>query len=272
MALNNQVERSGDVGVDVWAGSEGDRAEPGWRKPGIDCSTAGLMGSATTERENMMAVVYAKDNQADRCGDYGLHMHARGYFDGDAGVLLENNRAVNGTGTGMYGRASGSFGSGGVQIVAMKNSAGFNAGGGLVLDAESASGDASVMAAQNETMDNEGAGLAIRARPRQATPWPRRFKTSPAAMPILRIRRKAAGSAWRCWAGVQGRWSALYNETAGNGQGGLTGILAAQTGVGNRDTTNQPAMRAATDSASACNCPCRIRSNCGDMPTPCRAI
>lgn len=232
MALNNQVERSGDVGVDVWAGSEGDRAEAWLEKNRVsDCSTAGLMGSATTERENMMAVVYAKDNQADRCGDYGLHMHARGYFDGDAGVLLENNRAVNGTGTGMYGRASGSFGSGGVQIVAMKNSAGFNAGGGLVLDAESASGDASVMAAQNETMDNEGAGLAIRAEATAGNAMAAALQNESGRNADPADPPQGAGIGMEVLAGVQGRMVALYNETAGNGQGGLTGILAAQTGV-----------------------------------------
>ncbi len=231
MALNNRVERSGDVGVDVWAGSEGDNAEAWLEKNQVsDCTSVGLLGSATVERENMMAVVYAKDNQAEGCGDYGLHVHARGYFDGDAGVLLENNRAVNGTGTGMYGRASGSFGSGGAQIVAMKNSAGFNAGGGMVLDAGSDGGDAMVMASQNGTSDNGGAGLRIRAEAAAGNAMAAALlnesgrNADPADPP------QGVGIGLEVLAGAQGQLLALYNETAGNGQGGVEGILEAQTG------------------------------------------
>jgi hypothetical protein len=232
VALNNRVERSGDVGVEVWAGSEGDRAEAWLEENRVsDCVSVGLLGSATVERENVMAVVYAKDNQAERCGDYGVQVHARGYFDGNAGVLLENNRVVNGTGTGIYGRATAAFGSGGAQIVAVKNAAGFNAGGGTVLNAVSASGDAMVMAAQNETSDNEGAGLRIRAEAAAGNAMAAALQNESGRNADPADPTQGVGIGVEVLAGVQGQLIALYNETADNGEGGLTGILEAQTGV-----------------------------------------
>ncbi|NLG36070.1 MAG: hypothetical protein GX548_12030 [Lentisphaerae bacterium] len=257
-AINNQVERSGGIGIETYAAAE-DAVAEAWLVDNrvSDCATVGLAASVEMWG-NEAGLAAATGNEADRCGIAGIQVRSRAYAGGNAHVLLENNRAENGEGTGMLALALASPGAQNAVIMATENQANFNAIGGIGLQAFSQDGSSIVMAGMNGTTDNGERGLMIRSEApqgdaiayavqnvshRNANPGDPMMgggifmtvmaENTSLGMALYNQTDDNANEGIRAMVGSvagEGRLSFLYNQASGNASGGGLGLLDAPVG------------------------------------------